>query len=625
VPGGGDDGYEYVVGLKDELSKPAARMRDELGRFTSALKESDSGLKKHASEAKHAASAHREAAHAIKEHESVLKSFLSSLARSAVGGGIGGGLVGAVAQGTLIAHGVEKVGELVGEGVRFAIEASEFKENAIAAYTVVRGTAEEGERTFNELDKAAREIHMPAERAHQIAQQLMIEGLESQKAVTDTVRAVGDLQRVGLEAGAGKIQALVERSIAAGHFELKGARALKGTGVTFDALAGELGMGRKQFESEMRQGKISVETGIEAIDQVILKGKVGALATKKFTVSDALVDMKNAIRGVLQETDSGPVVDAFKRMSEAFVEGGESAKDTKEAINALIELGGGLIDLSTGIGHTLVAAINALKGALLGAKAAAGGLLDALGGVVKSAAGLFQSAEDKRFSKQAETDVDKRIDKEIRTRIERAKMDAIEDFKKSPHTTAEIHAFGKKINVDLYNAGTEEPGGAASREEKALRAQLMKPLGPVSFAAPPPAESFAWSERGKEPIAPAAHKPNLDPGLKLDMANLGKQSAESLQSGYRDANKQHSPSAAMYDLGEESALSLQSGAAAAAAFADRAPAKEREPAAAGKQIHVDVSVGGIHMQGMAHMEDFVPFLESQVADVFDRVALELGQ
>jgi hypothetical protein len=617
----GDDGYEYLVGIKDEMSAQSKAIASALDQMTSALGRSDHAVKSHGQ-------AHQEAARHVKEHESAIKGFLSAMARSAVGGGIGGGLTSEIAKGTLIAHGVEKAGDLVGEGVRFAIEASEFKENAIAAYTAVRGTAEEGERTFTELDKAAREIHMPAERAHALAQSLMLEGLESQKAITDTVRAVGALQTVGLQAGADKLQSIIGRSLAEGHLQLSG-KSLVGTGVSIEdlytELATKLGQGRKQIKEELASGKIDVETGIEAIDSAILRGKIGALATKKFTVSDALVDMKNAIRGVLQETDSGPVVDAFKRMSGAFVEGGESAKDTKEAINALIELGGGLLDLTTGIGKGLVGAINALKSALQAAGVAGGFLLDKLHGVASSAASIFQSAEDKRFSKQAETDADKKIDKELRTKIERAKLDAINEFQKAPHTTEEIHAFGKKMNVDLYNAAKEEPAGKSSKDERELRNLLKHPTGAITVGALSPQASFEASGRGETSLPPAAHKPNLDVGVKLDLNNLGKDAGHALHSGAKDALDAHSPSRKMYELGEDAADGFKAGAAAASESRRGDYDRMGPSTSTGKQIHVDVSVGGIHMQGMASAEDFAPFLESQVADVFERVAMELGQ
>jgi hypothetical protein len=592
VPGG-DDGYEYLLSMRDEMSAQSKAITGALNSMTSALERSDRATRAHGE-------AHRESARAVKEHEGVLKGFISTLARGAVGGGIGGGLVGDIAKGTLIAHGVERMAELAGEGIRFAVEASEFKENALAAYTVVRGTADEGERTFAELDKAAREIHMPAERAHEIAQRLMLEGLESQKAVTDTVRAVGDLQRVGLEAGASKIQAIVERSVAAGHFDIgKGARGLKGTGATFDTIAAELGMGRKQFEAELKAGRISAEAGIEAIDQVVLKGKVGALATKKFTISDALVDMKNNIRGVLQETDSGPIVDAFRRMSEQFTETGDGAKDTKEAINALIDLGGGLVDLATGIGTTLVSAINALKGALKGARDMAGGLLDFLKDIAHAG---FHTPEGDRFHEQAERDVDKRVDKQLRQRIERAKVDMVLDFQKEPgHAAAETHALGKKLGIELYAPDKEEGPPKPT------------PAKPATAAAHPAA-------------APPSMLDQLDASNEAAMHALGKDAAEAHHEGAREGYHAHSPSRKMFDVGIDAAEGMISGAQAASKLSGRDTAIQDTGRAmsGGKRVDVHVDFGGFHVHGAIDADDFMPLLESQVADVFERVAIELG-
>ena len=49
------------------------------------------------------------------------------------------------------------------------------------AYAAVQGTAEEGEATFKQLDRIAGSFHMPAKQAHQLARDLMLQGLEDTK------------------------------------------------------------------------------------------------------------------------------------------------------------------------------------------------------------------------------------------------------------------------------------------------------------------------------------------------------------------------------------------------------------------------------------------------------------
>jgi hypothetical protein len=71
---------------------------------------------------------------------------------------------------------------------------------------------------------------------------------------------------------------------------------------------------------------------------------------------------------------------------------------------------------------------------------------------------------------------------------------------------------------------------------------------------------------------------------------------------------------------------MQSGAKAAEALRGSLPAGGGGAANDNsRSVKVDVHVGGIAMHGVIGLEDFVPLLESQVADVFERVALELGQ
>jgi hypothetical protein len=83
----------------------------------------------------------------------------------------------------------------------------------------------------------------------------------------------------------------------------------------------------------------------------------------------------------------------------------------------------------------------------------------------------------------------------------------------------------------------------------------------------------------------------------------------------------HSPSKKMYDLGVNAGSAFPAGAQAAQGMAQNNTTFSS--ATSSKTVHVEV--GGIHVHGAPGDPGFIPLLESQVADIFERAALELGQ
>ena len=333
------DDLEFDVALKNEISGPANEAKKSLHALGDEGKSAGETVEKlghHVEEAgKHA------------EHA---KGFFEEFSKS---------LIPQIALGELAAEGLKKRGEAVLEGVKFAVEAAEFKENMVDAYGVIRGGVEEGEKTFRAIDDLARGLHMPTEKAHELAQSLMFQGLTNQKELTGTIEAVSNLQRAGLAEGAEHLKMAIERSLASGHFELQ-SRMLRGTGTSVDqvytALAERLHITTDAVKREMAEGKISVDDGISAITEAINTSNIAELAHKKFTISDALTDIKNSVRGLFQEADSGPLVDAFRDVSEAIKPGTEGAMQFKEVLNDTIIVAGQVVDAVAGIARAAKAA-----------------------------------------------------------------------------------------------------------------------------------------------------------------------------------------------------------------------------------------------------------------------------
>lgn len=564
-----EDGIEFDLALKNEMSGPAQEAKKSIHALA---EEAGLGGEAIAKLGKHV----KEAGEHAKESKGVFEEF-------------GKSMIPQIALGELAAEGIKKVGQAMIEGVKFAIQASEFKENMTDAYAVILNGAEEGKAMFKEVDKLAATVHMPAEKAHELASSLMMQGLKSEEAVQSTIAAVSDLQRTGLAAGADKLQGLIGRSLASGHFDVK-SRQLKGTGVSIDELyleiARNMHKGVAQVKLEMKEGKISTEDGVLALTNAIDKGKVGVIAAGKYGIGDAVTDIKNKVRGLFQEADAGPVVDAFKHLAESIAPGTDGAKEFKDVLDGIISLTGGLVDMAGTIGSAFGTAFSTIKSLATGAM----GLLRDAGQKVQD---LLGTKADKDWSKQAEKDVDTRVNKDIENRHGGAWW---ESHKGQQVTDKELEDMSVGLSKDV-------PQGP-SPEAKEKAAITGKDIG----------TGLALGLQFSEEQVRAAG------------VGLGKAAHEGAKAG-ADA---HSPSRKMMSLGEDMADGLMLGWEGALGDVHESlsgvmPPKLTAAGAAGsggKQITIEV--GGIAIHGVAHAEDILTLLPSALTDVLEQAALEMG-
>lgn len=341
------EGFQYETELIDHMSGPAHSASDSLEHL--------------------ATSAHK--AHGVFEE------FAHSM-------------VGHIAAGELLAEGLkhiaegavevaEKFGELVVEGVHFALEMSEFKEHAIDAYSIIKGTAEEGEAAYDEIDKLAKAVHMPVMEAQKVATQLMEQGLENTEEVKNVIQSVSDLQRTGHERGAEKLQQIISNSLATGFLQLpkKGLGAL-GTPGLLEDLAAQFHMPVKEFQKSMKDMKIGAEDGIKALESVLLGSKVHEIAAKKFTLQDLANDAKNFVTSLFTDIDAAPLMNALHDIEYAFTGDAEKGGNLKtivtDTFDTIIQFISPVIEAITVLG--LEFEIGYLK-----AKIAAQPLIDDLG------------------------------------------------------------------------------------------------------------------------------------------------------------------------------------------------------------------------------------------------------
>lgn len=503
------EGFEWIASLKDMISKPAKEGQLALGKLGMALRNVVAEIGK-AEKAEHA---HGEAAH--KRHN-VEKGFLKEFT---------GSLVPEIALGELVAEGVKKIGESIVEFAHFAIEVSEFKENMISAYEVL---GKGGEEMFASVDRLASSIHMPAEKAHELAQDLLTRGMEGEKDIAATIAAIGAAKRGGPAGSAERLQSIIERSLSLGKLQLRSPRELASAGLDVEKLYVDLGQrlgkGRDEIKAELKSGAIDAKVGIAAIDDAINFGKVGEIAKKKLTLTDVTTDLMNNFRKLFQDVDTGPLIRGIRDFVSIFDAGSGSAEGMKDVIT------GGLNTIIRWAGM----ALDSFSIWFLNAEIGAYDLYISLFPILDVIAKIIHGIE--------------------------------------------------KLWDDWNNAA---PGMSIIDKSLSAASDMVDPMQGIGFDA-------------------------------------GKAFGTGVKEGSADALEQHSPSKVMMRMGKGAADSFGAGAESADSWAPQGNMAPIAPGGGGGSTSVTIDVGGIHITANTP-EEMMPLLESQILDVFERAALELGQ
>lgn len=314
--------------------------------------------------------AYKDIADAVPKHES-----------SSIYEEVGEHMFGAVTAASLLASGIERVGEaaleagkylgeLAIEATKFAVEAAEFRENTTLAYTAVKGSAEEGERTFAIIDKIALKAHMPAEKAHDLARDLMLQGLTDTRLIGETIEAQAALMRTGQIAGAEKLKKIIERSTASGHFDpgklggghggATSGRALAGMGVSLpgliDQIAKDTHKSVSQVGAELKAGKITVDEGVAALSESITRGVIGQAARAKYDIHDFATDSTNSFRRMVQGIDLKPLQQGLLDIGTALGFVADHKDGVQSVFQTVVDWAGKAIEKGLEFGEDMVIA-----------------------------------------------------------------------------------------------------------------------------------------------------------------------------------------------------------------------------------------------------------------------------
>lgn len=226
------------------------------------------------------------------------------------------GTAATAAAAAVVAMGVALGAAAIG-GMSLAISASEAKNDTLDALEAFQGSAEAADSTYKSILGITDRVAISLKRGQELAIELSAAGLTSGAALTSAVESIGQVESV-LGAGAGgKIQALIEKSLAGGEFKLE-SRALQGTGVSTAMIAEQLGITPKQLEAQIKAGQISAEKGVDALTKAV-NSKFGALAGKQVLDFGAQMQkLKDNIIGIFADVDTGGFLTSLKDVLSVF-------------------------------------------------------------------------------------------------------------------------------------------------------------------------------------------------------------------------------------------------------------------------------------------------------------------
>lgn len=318
-----------TAGLKDEVkasSDAIAKQREKMADLKDQAKSTESGIKD-------MAKAEKEQAQAAKEADDATKSMVTV------------GLAAAAAVfykiGEAAKWAAEQLVHWTVEAAKVAIEAGAAKERLVAMYDYFG--AGKGQEIFQKLDALGTAIHVPTEKVHEYAKDLIQSGIEGQNRIEQTVKSVAMLQKVAGDDAANKIKGLIEESAKTQKTQLwRGGRGtftvtreqLVGTGVTIDqvyaSIAKRTGMGVAQVRQQMMMGQIAASTGIDALNDVLERGKVGDTARNMTgDLTQAFTELKDNIGKLLKDVDFKGFIkemQGFARLFDPMTASGKTAK-----------------------------------------------------------------------------------------------------------------------------------------------------------------------------------------------------------------------------------------------------------------------------------------------------------
>jgi tape measure protein len=211
--------------------------------------------------------------------------------------------------------------EAVGAMLAFAAATASDKIAQLGNLEAILGSAKAASELADVVDEISRKVPLAGDKIAQMAKSLALAGLRG-KELRDMLETLAEVGSVSEEAS-GKLQALIEKMSALGHFDVN-AKALKGTGISiqdvFKALSKNLGKSIPEIEALMKAGKISIEEGTRAL-QDAARAKFGpALEKQMLPLSVQFAKFKENLANLFEDIDIEPFLKGLQSVLSLFSE-----------------------------------------------------------------------------------------------------------------------------------------------------------------------------------------------------------------------------------------------------------------------------------------------------------------
>ena len=261
-------------------------------------------------------------------------------------------------------------GLIAGLGAKMAIDSGTFKAHMSNAFAIMKGSAVEGQKTYESTKALARTLGVPREEIFESTQELLSLGIQGDNRLANTKGAFN-------EATAGRLKGIIS-----GAQETTMGGRLRGTfavtpqdllaiHVSYNELAKTLGkqIGKSTAEATLmlRQGRVSAAAGIDALNKTISGGAIGEAAEAATLAPAALFErFKGSISDLFDDVEIKPFLAEVKRMIGYFSETTSSGRALKMMITTVFgegaafatkfarELGHAFLRLEIGILETVI-------------------------------------------------------------------------------------------------------------------------------------------------------------------------------------------------------------------------------------------------------------------------------
>lgn len=294
-------GLSFLIELQQKISGPAGDAASSLSKLQAQIKQEETELKNLEGWMKRLQGAssvdieqHRKVQGLIDAKKSSLAGLSEQLATtggatqeaSAASGGMLAQLQATLGPLMAVAAAFAAYVIAVGAAViaigRFALAQAGAKRALVNSLQGITGSREAAQGLEEAMSRVAKSTPLANEEVEKLGRSLATAGLRG-SAFESSLKGLATVQAtVGAEASA-KLKSLIEKAGATGSFKASGEQ-LAGTGIAvselYAAIAEKMGVGVDKVEGLLKSGKVSVETGVDALNATIQK-KFGDVAASQ--------------------------------------------------------------------------------------------------------------------------------------------------------------------------------------------------------------------------------------------------------------------------------------------------------------------------------------------------------